>query len=195
MAKSKFSGAPIAPSHISLIQSLKLKVQGRRDAKNYLGLKDYTRTHALIVAQSQVQAGQHEVNQWLIKSIEPLQIGNSRLSVVIEDLLEELAQVKGREETSPRLIRSNLIAISSIQKRLSNEQAQFKANRASIVSLILAGEEALSSWASMYNEMAGIYTRARATKSKLAIAAVASEVPVFQTVEIARVADFESTEK
>jgi hypothetical protein len=195
MAKSKFSGAPIAPSRISLWQTVRLKSQGRRDAKKYLGLKDYTRTHALIVAQSKAQAGQHEVNQWLIKQIEPLQVGNSRLAVIIENLKDELSQVKARKEASPRLAKANLLAAQKIQKQVSNERAQFKANKAAIVSLVLSGEEALNSWESLYAEMAGVYTRARAMKSKQDIAAVASEVPVFQTIEIARISDFESTEK
>lgn len=195
MAKSKYSGAPIAPSSISWALSRKLKSQGRRDAKKYLGLKDYTRTHALIVAQSKAHSGQHEVNQWLIKSIEPLQIGNSRLTVVIEKLKDELTSVKGRKETSPRLAKANLHLVESIQNRIANERAQYKANKASIVSLILAAEEALDSWSSLYEEMAGIYARARAIKSRLDTAAVASEVPVFQSVVIARISDFELAEK
>jgi hypothetical protein len=68
---------------VKLIQSIRISWQGRKDAKKYSGLKDFTRTHALITAQAGAQAGQHRVNQWLIQSLDPLLVGNERIAVQI----------------------------------------------------------------------------------------------------------------
>ena len=195
MAKSKFSGAPIAPARVSWLLSLKLRAQGRRDAKKYIDLKDHMRTHALIVAQSKTHAGQHEVNQWLIKQVEPFKVDNSRLPVTVEDLKAELSRVLDRTEVSARKIRANLTESQEVQRKIADAEAQIQANKASIVALRLAGKEALSSWESRYEQMAALYTRARALKSKLDIASVASEVPVFKSIKLAQISDFESLEE
>lgn len=179
-----FSGAPLAPRSVKLIQSIRISWQGRKDAKKYSGLKDFTRTHALITAQAAAQAGQHRVNQWLIQSLDPLLVGNERIAVQEEDFLTQITGLKSQKPESGREARELERKIGELSKLRSNLRSQRKANFASMESLSNSGQEAMKSWETYYDQLASMYSRARAVKSKLDISKVASEVPVYISIPL-----------
>lgn len=185
LAKSTFGGAPIAPISLGLFQRLSISGQGRSDSTKYVGLKDFTRTHALIVAQSKAQAGQHRVNQWLIHSLEPLTSGNERILVQEEELSEQLQSLKSQRPQNGREERALQKRAAEISEQKANLKSQRKANIAAMDSLNLSAQEALNSWATYYDQMASLYSRARAIKSKTEISKVASEVPTFISIPLA----------
>jgi len=185
VAASKFSGAPLAPQRVNWLLAISIARQGRRDAKKYVGLKDFTRTHALIVAQSKAQAGQHRVNQWLIQALEPLTSGNERILVQEEELQEQILHLKTQKASNGRETRALQKKAAELAERRGNLRSQRKANQASMDSLSLSAQEALDSWETLYNQMASLYSRARAIKSKSEISKVASEVPVFTSIPLA----------
>ncbi len=185
MKKTGFKGAPLAPHNVGWITHLKISFRGRRDAKKYSGLKDFTRTHALITAQSIAQAGQHRVNQWLIESLDPLIAGNERISVQEEELNEQISSLRGQKSASGRDSRFSQRKAAELAELRSNLRSQKKSNTATMESLTMSAQEALGSWETYYDQIASLYSRARAVKGKAEISKVASEVPVFTSIQLA----------
>jgi hypothetical protein len=190
LKKTGFNGAPLAPHTVRWTTYLKISLRGRRDAKKYSGLKDFTRTHALITAQSLAQAGQHRVNQWLIESLDPLIAGNERISVQEEELNEQISALRAQKSASGRDSRFSQRKAAELAELRSNLRSQRKSNTATMESLTLSAQEALGSWETYYEQIASLYSRARAVKGKAEISKVASEVPVFTSIELA-VTNFE----
>jgi chromosome segregation ATPase len=139
----------------------------------------------LIVAQSKAQAGQHRVNQWLIQSLEPLTSGNERILVQEEEIQEQILALKTQRASNGRETRALQKKAAELAEHRGNLRSQRKANQASMESLSLSAQEALDSWETLYNQMASLYSRARAIKSKTEISKVASEVPVFSSIPLA----------
>lgn len=191
MAQSLFSSAPVAPHQVDFWLTLRLRAQGKRDAKKYAQLSDYTRTHAIIVAQNRALAGQREVNQWLIKNASPLQVGNARSLVKIRLYESEIERMRNEPGSSGRARRLSTERIGILQREILNTESQLEANTAQLGSLMLAADQALGSWSNYYEQMAGIYARARANKLKHDVDSVRAEVP--ELVNIALV-DFEEFE-
>jgi len=185
LSKYRFSGAPLAPLNVGIILRFIISVQGRKDAKKYVGLNDFTRTHALIVAQSKAQAGQHRVNQWLIHALEPLTTGNERIAVKEEEIQEKLLALNSQKVSGGREHRALQKRIQELSEVKANLKSQRKSNSAAMDSLNLAAQEALHSWETYYDQMASLYSRARAIKSKSEISKVSSEVPVFNSIPLA----------
>lgn len=183
----------IAPSSVSIFQSLKLKRQGRSDARRYRGLQDFTRTHALIVAQSIARSGQRKVNQWVIETLDPIQTGNARILVQISATKAAHAEVKIEGEVSGRKRRVLTQKKLYLENQIINFQSQFDANISKTHSILLQGEQAIGSWVIFYEQMAGIYTRARAAKLKEDISSVQAEVPQLESVEIVNIQNSESS--
>lgn len=182
MAQSHYSSAPVAPGIVGFWLSIKLKSQGKRDAKKYSQLSDYTRTHALIVAQNRALAGQREVNQWLIKKSAPLQVGSSRSLVKLDVYESELARLKAESVTGGRHKRLNQERIGMLQREILNTESQLESNTAQLGTLLLAAEQALGSWSNYYEQMAGIYTRARSNKLRHNVDSVSAEVPELESI-------------
>ncbi len=191
MARSKFSDAPIAPRRPGYWLGGKLRRQGRQDAKKYMDAQDYTRTHALIQAQSKCQSGQHEVNQWFIKATEPLISGNARLEMESSLLSQKIAELKAKPVTSERLRRSNESEVESLVAQLTNLKAQRNVNNSTGKSLTLAAEEALKSWESHYQLLAGVYLRAKIRRSKNSAPSSQANVPLFESIPMAHVEVFD----
>lgn len=165
---------------------LKLRVQGRQDSRKYKGVQDFTRTHALIVAQSLANAGQRKVNQWFIDAITPIITGNARIKVnrisveqKITDLQAKFSTLTGRQK------KRTALEISVLEQELVNLKSQYRANITHADSVEAEAEQALDSWKAHYNEMAAIYTRARSRKSRKGQAVAASEVPLFDSIALA----------
>lgn len=193
MAQSLYSSAPVAPGTVGFWLTIKLKSQGRKDAKKYSQLSDYTRTHALIVAQNRALSGQREVNQWLIKKSAPLQVGNSRSIVKLNVYETELARLRSENASSGRQKRLGQERIGLLQREILNTESQLESNTAQLASLVLAAEQALGSWSNYYEQMAGIYTRARSNKLKKSVDSVSAEVPELENIELVDFAELETT--
>lgn len=191
MATSQFSSAPVAPATVDFWLGVKLRREGRRDAKKYVQLSDYTRTHAMIVAQNRALAGQREVNQWLIKKAGPLQVGNARLNAKLELFAAELERLRKFPGETNRARRDSQWRVDLIEREILNTTSQINANSAQLASLVLAAEQALGSWGNYYEQMAGIYARARAIRLRQDVDSARAEVPILEPIQLV---DFEQTE-
>lgn len=190
MASSQFSSAPVAPAKVSFLLGMKLRREGRRDAKKYVQLSDYTRTHAMIVAQNRALSGQREVNQWLIKKAGPLQVGNARLDAKQQLFLNELERLRKDPGLTNRAKKDAIWRIDLIEREILNTTSQTNANSAQLASLVLAAEQALGSWENYYEQMAGIYARARAIRLRQDADSARAEVPILEPIQLV---DFEET--
>jgi len=186
VSKRNSSAAPLAPARVKYWARVKLKRQGRQDARNYKGIQDFTRTHALIVSQSLANAGQRRVNQWFIDSLTPILTGNARIEVQrkrvetqILELFDSFATLSGRQQ------KRAVVQIAGLEQELVNLKSQYRANIATTDSIEAEAEQSLASWKSYFNEMAAIYTRARSRKSRDGQATAASEVPQFESIGLA----------
>jgi hypothetical protein len=176
-----------APSSVDWWTQLGLRRQGRQDARRYKSLNDYTRTHALIVAQNKTNAGQRNVNQWVIQSVEPIRTGNARILVQLEVLAEKLERIQITSETSGRKKRELSAQEDRLEKQISNFTSQYQTNLAAAESILMQGEQAIGSWANYYEQLAGIYTRARAAKLKIDVSSVEAEVPTLESIELVEI--------
>lgn len=182
----------MAPRFVSLARTLRLKIQGRSDAKDYRGLQDFTRTHALIVAQNVARSGQRAVNQWVIQAIDPIQTGNARILVQTEAIQEAINRLKKEGDDSGRRQRTLRSQAQYLENQARNFESQYRANIAKAQTFLLQGEQAIGSWANYYEQMAGIYTRARASKLKVDISSVEAEVPQLESVELVNIQGFDN---
>lgn len=182
--------ASTAPSSVGFLRGQKLARQGRKDANKYVGLNDHTRTHALLAAQAHCQAGQHAVNIWLIESAKQYLTGNARIEVEGKRISDEILLREKTPGDTGRAKKATQLKVSELRQQLTNLQAQYVTNNSLGSALMLAAEESLGAWAAYFDQLAGVYTRARARKSKRAISAVGAEVPVFEAIPISQIPDF-----
>lgn len=187
MAKPLKVRAVQAPSSVDWWTQQGLRRQGRQDARRYRSLNDYTRTHALIVAQNKTNAGQRNVNQWVIQSVEPIRTGNARILVQLDVLAERLERIQITSETSGRKKRELSAQEDRLEKQISNFTSQYQTNLAAAESILMQGEQAIGSWANYYEQLAGIYTRARAAKLKIDVSSVEAEVPTLESIELVEI--------
>lgn len=191
MAKSMYSNAPIAPSRVGALRALRLWRQGRQDSIKYLDAQDYSRTHALIQAQSHCRAGQHEVNQWLLRSVEPLISGNLRIDAELKRLDNAVLEIEALGSTSQRELSRSRVKRESILASRADSAAQREVNRSIGSTLMLAAAEALDSWESYYQLLAGVYERAKTRRTKGPAPSSQSSVPVFDGIQLAQVSYFD----
>jgi hypothetical protein len=177
---------------VSFRLSLRLRRQGRSDAKSNKGIKDFTRTHALLVAQNVARAGQRKVNQWVIEAIDPLQAGNARTIVKLESLKEILADLASQGDSSGRKQKLLLKQIRYLENQRRNFAAQYESNLTRAQTYLLQAEQALESWVHYYEQMASIYTRARAAKMKVDVSSVQAEVPELESIDLVEIHSLES---
>ena len=176
----------MAPVRVKFWPRFKLRRQGRQDSRKYKGVQDFTRTHALIVAQSLPNAGQRRVNQWFIDAITPILTGNARIKVQRASVEQQTSEMQAKfSNLTGRQQKRASIQIESLEQELVNLKSQYRANITTADSIEAEAEQAMDSWKSHYNEMAAIYTRARSRKSRRSPATAASEVPQFQSLDLA----------
>jgi hypothetical protein len=191
MAQSSYSSVPLAPRTVKFWLSRKLRLQGKRDARKYSQLSDYTRTHAVIVVQNRALAGQREVNQWLINNATPLRVGNARSLVNVQYHESELQRLKTEPGNTPRARRLVDEKIVILRRSISDIESQLESNASQLASLALVAFQARGSWSNYYEQMAGIYSRARANKLKHDVDSVRAEVPDLENIPLV---DFEENE-
>ena len=176
---------------VSVLLSNRLKRQGRSDAKNNRGIQDFTRTHALLLAQNVARSWQRRVNQWVIEAIDPLQAGNARTIVKLESLREILTDLAAQGDASGRKQKSLLKQVRYLENQQRNFAGQYEANMARARTLLLQAEQAIESWVHYYEQMASIYTRARAAKLKVDVSTVQAEVPELESIELVEIHSLE----
>jgi hypothetical protein len=176
---------------VSVWLSHRLKRQGRSDAKNNRGIEDFTRTHALLVAQNVAKAGQRRVNQWVIEAIDPIQAGNARTIVKLESLREILSDLAKQGDSSGRKQKSLLRQVRYLENQKRNFSGQYEANMTRAQTYLLQAEQAIGSWVHYYEQMASIYTRARAAKMKVDVSSVQAEVPELEPIELVEINSLE----
>ncbi len=194
VGQSRFSSAPVAPNAVGYWLSRNLSSQGRVDAKKYAQINDYTRTHAILVAQNRALAGQREVNQWLIQNSSPLQVGTSRSVVKLAVLKAQLEHLKSEHVVGGRLIRRSQERMGILQREIVNTESQIDSNTSQLESLSMAAEQALGSWSNYYAQMAGVYARARANKLGRNVDSVSAEIPELENVALVDFAEFDAAE-
>lgn len=190
LAKQQSTVAPTAPLTVDFWLAMKLRSQGRKDAHRYSQLNDVTRTHAILVAQNRANAGQRGVNQWLIKAATPLHVGNARNYVLLETYDAESQRIDSLGSESGRNRKMVESKQSQLQREIMNVQGQIDSNSAQLESLRLIAEQAMGTWRNYYEQMAGLYARARANKMKANVDSVRAEVPELEDVEIVDFSQF-----
>jgi hypothetical protein len=138
------------------------------------------------------RAGQRKVNQWVIEAIDPLQAGNARTIVKLESLKEILADLASQGDSSGRKQKLLLKQIRYLENQRRNFAAQYESNLTRAQTYLLQAEQALESWVHYYEQMASIYTRARAAKMKVDVSSVQAEVPELESIDLVEIHSLES---
>jgi hypothetical protein len=145
----------------------------------------------LLVAQNVARSGQRKVNQWVIEAIDPLQAGNARTIVKLESLKDILSELAQERDSSGRKEKSLLKQVRYLENQRRNFASQYEANITRARTYLLQAEQALESWVHYYEQMASIYTRARAAKLKVDVSSVQAEVPELESIELVEIPSLE----
>jgi hypothetical protein len=193
--RSKFTGVPIAPHTVSTFRRAQLTIQGRIDANKYMSQQDYTRTHAIIRVQKFCRGRQGEQVQWLISSVSPIRVGNSRIRATIQGIKSSIESYEKWQPTSGRDKRKRAIRISKFERELTAERSQLQANQSLEAGFKASAEDALKSWVSYYGQAAAIYERARQSRIHSAASAASAAVPEFESLELPDFDQFDADER
>jgi hypothetical protein len=192
--KRKRDAAPIAPHEIGRLAARRWAHLGRRDARRYGALLDFTPTHSLIRAEAESQQRQHAVNAWLIDQVRPDITGNARIRISKAKALADHAVVQGDKTTSPRAKHTNALRLERIEANLANMDAQLSANVAKILATKQTAVEALGTWETFYFQKAAVYTRARANAGRQAVSSVSAEVPSMRSIALVEIEGLDDVE-
>lgn len=189
--KRNRDSAPTAPAEVTSWKARRWAKLGRRDAKRYGALLDFTMTHSLIRAAGEAQRGQHNVNAWLLNQVAPDKSGNQRIIVQRERLLADRALILADPTTSDRARKANAIQLERIESMLSNLEAQRRANVSKVQVLRQTAEQALGTWEKYYAQVAAVYARARANARGQSVSSVGAEVPALVSVPLVEIEGFD----
>lgn len=195
MSTRKRARVPSAPPSLTRAKVRFWTRLGRRDARKYGGLLDFTKTHALIKAINECQQGQHEVNEWLVREIEPERTGNLRIEVKSQLDRENLKSLKSSRTTSQRERARIDAAIARLELQMANAEAQKQANIVKGNSKFLIAHELMGTWEKHYGQMAAVYTRARAMQRNEDVSSVEAEIPVMDSVPVIEIDGFDGSNR
>jgi hypothetical protein len=71
-----------------------------------------------------------------------------------------------------------------LRRSISDIESQLEANASQLASLSLVAFQARGSWSNYYEQMAGIYSRARANKLRHDVDSVRAEVPDLENIPL-----------
>lgn len=179
------------PITVGLFSYLSLVRHGKKDAKKYASLKDYSRTHILIAEQSKSQRGQISVNSWLNRMATAYATGNTRIQVQARGLVQQIALLEKVVPESGREAKAKQVKLGELTEELYDLESQYKANQVQIKAFVKSAETSMPAWARWYEQKAAIYTAARARKSKVDLDSVKAEIPKYESVPLAEVTDWQ----
>ena len=189
--KRKRDVAPIAPREVGRIAARKWAFLGRRDARRYGALLDFTPTHSLLRAEGEAQQGQHAVNAWLIEQVRPDITGNERIAVSHAKASADLAELLADRSASARVQHQNSLRIERLRATLANMEAQRRANVTKARGAVQTALEAIGTWEKYYFQVAAVYTRARANARGESVSSVSAEVPAMRSVPVVEIEGLE----
>jgi hypothetical protein len=112
-------GLPFAPATVPGGVRRRFQTLGRKDAKKYKNIQDFSRTHALLEAEAMAQAGQHTVNQWLFQRVQPIIAGNARIELPVREVETDLQNLKSARAAA-HCVQASLAGKCALCLSLSN---------------------------------------------------------------------------
>lgn len=191
VAKRRDLKIPNAPLGVGFWATRKLVRAGKRDAKKYKDLRDTTPTHLIKRLESSAQIEQRKVNEWLVLQLNPLRTGNAALEALVAQLEEQIKVYELDLGPTGRIRKANSKRLDGLRQQRLNAISQRESNFATGLGLIEIAAEALDTWRRFFESQAAIYIRARALKLKQNPPAGAAQLPVFDTVDLIDVRDFQ----
>lgn len=183
----------MAPARPGYWLTRRVRRAGRQDARKYQSVQDFTRTHAIISAQSRARGGQQRVNQWVIHEIEPIRTGTLALDAKAADLRERRAALSAAltpNGSVNRAIRRNQQQLDAIDNELVDIAKQRESNLGQAERILRAGRQALNSWVSFYAQVAAEYERFRVGRRRALAASNQAEIPRFESEPLEYYDDF-----
>lgn len=188
--KRNRDAAPTAPATVSNSKARRWARLGKRDAKRYGALLDFTPTHSLLRAAGEARRGQHNVNVWLLAQVAPDKSGNQRIAVQRDRFLADRNLLAGDRTTSARAQHQIAARVERLDSALANLEAQRRSNITKVESLIQTADQALGTWETYYSQIAAIYARARANASGQAVSSVGAEIPALDSISLVEIEGF-----
>lgn len=173
---------PMAPARPGFWLRQRTRRAGRKDARTYQSVQDFTRTHVIIGTQNRVRHGQRRVNTWVITRIEPIQAGNLTIQAQQAELSERrsaLAPPSTDRGSLGRAKRRYEHELAEIDAEAIDLAKQYDSNIASAERILRAGSQAIGSWKNFYEQVAAEYARAKLSKTGKLAASNSAEIPRF----------------
>jgi len=182
---------PIAPPALETRRARKCIRTGKKDAKKYKNLMDYTRTHGVIFLDVWPTQKQSRVNIWYDHETESIVQGIQRINVQLHAYEIRLAKLKARDDKTGRQRRRTNGEIERLDQDILNSMAQLRTNQQRGLSLRRQAIEAMQTWVTYRNEAVSLYSRARAMANGTDVSSVQSEIPPFTPIELTYIPEFE----
>lgn len=180
----------MAPVRVGFWRSRTLRRAGRRDAKKYQSIQDFTATHFIKNLEAETHASQRKVNAWLAQELAPLRAGNAALEDSVRQLDLRISRLELDLGPSGRIRKANTARLNTFRQQRLNNLSQRAANLANGISLIEVAGEAMDSWHRFFSANAAIYVRARSLKAKKSPPASAAALPSIDSIDLIETPDF-----
>jgi hypothetical protein len=186
MAKKKvhaYSEPPV-PKSLGFWETKAIERMGRRDAKSTQGLRDTTRTQAVVSFENKSQRGEIQLNDWVEVTTKSYISGNARIEEEAPLVCARIGRAKNAPRTTGRQAIRAAAKQNELEQDLTDMRSQYAANREFGAGQIRRAESVKPLWETIYKDRVAIYNRARANKLKQDIDAAAAEIPVYRSVPL-----------
>lgn len=192
MAKTNSFNNPIVPKKPGFWAIKKIQRTGRKDARTNRTLKDFTRTQAINEFESFSQRGEIALNDWLLRVSSPFVTGNARIEAELALLFIKLEKQKSNMGKTGRQQKAAAHNLEALEQEESDLRSQFASNKETGLALIRRAEEVKPLWENLYRQKVAVYNQARARKLKVEVEAASAEIPVYRSVELADLDQFDN---
>lgn len=191
MAKKTSFNNPDIPNNPGRWQTRRIRRDGRKDARSNRSLKDFTRTQAINAYESFSQRGEIALNDWLLKVSAPFVTGNARISAELNLLFIKIEKRKAAMGKTGRQQKAAIFHLASLEQEESDLRSQFASNKETALALIRRADEIKPLWENLYRHKVAIYNQARARKLKVEVEAASAEIPVYRSIPIVELDQFD----
>ena len=191
MAKKNSFNNPVIPKNPGYWETRRIRKNGRKDARANRALKDFTRTQAINAYESYSQRGEIALNDWLLRVSAPFVTGNARIEAELSLLFIKIEKRKANMGKTGRQQKAAILNLASLEQEESDLRSQFASNKETALALIRRADEVKPLWENLYRHKVSVYNQARARKLKVEVEAASAEIPVYRSIPIADLDQFD----
>jgi len=191
MADQYKESKQLAPARIGRLLRRRYTRAGRRDAKKFDSIHHSAATPMIVQLHGEARTKQLAVNSWYAQQVRPFQTGIAQCLSAIAKLEDDLKQNLSERPQSARRQNDLALEAANLEKQIEAQKVQIEFNIANGKTIRMRAEQYLRSWANYQEQLASFYSRGRAERTRLVQPGVSFTTPVFTSVELIKIPEFE----